>query len=161
MQEWSNKPTEDNTMDSRSAKCHCGQLKLACIGEPKRVSMCHCIECQRRTGSAFSVAVFYERSKVHVVSGSSGKFERESASGYSVAFHFCTRCGSNIWWEPARMPDLIGVALGAFGDPDFAQPEQSVWTQHKHAWLRLPESWRVFTSNPPSRKDQVHDGLAP
>ncbi|NGY03806.1 GFA family protein [Solimonas terrae] len=148
-------------MDARSAGCHCGQLELACAGEPKRVSMCHCIECQRRTGSAFSVAVFYERQKVRLVRGSPKTYERDSASGYPVAFHFCPQCGSNVWWEPARMPDLVGVALGAFGDPDFPQPEQSVWTQHRHAWLRLPDDCRVFASNPPPRKDPMREGKAP
>ena len=139
-------------MSYRAAKCHCSDLELVCVGEPKRVSMCHCIECQRRTGSAFSVAVFFKRSKVQVARGSSQKFERESGSGYSVAFHFCPRCGSNLWWEPARMPDLIGVAVGAFGDPNFPQPEQSVWTQYKHAWVHLPKGWRVFAENPPPRE---------
>jgi hypothetical protein len=116
--------------------------------------MCHCIECQRRTGSAFSVAVFYERGRVRVARGSSETFERESASGYPVTFHFCRRCGSNVWWEPARIPELVGVAIGAFGDPSFPQPEQSVWTQYKHAWLRLPEDLRVFASNPPAHGPQ-------
>jgi len=116
--------------------------------------MCHCVECQRRTGSAFSVAVFYERDNVRIAGGSSEKFERESASGYPVTFHFCRRCGSNVWWEPARIPELVGVAVGAFGDPSFPQPEQSVWTRYKHAWLRLPEDLAVFASNPPPRTDR-------
>lgn len=114
--------------------------------------MCHCLECQRRTGSAFSVAVFYSRDSVRVAGGSPKTFERGSTSGYPVVFHFCERCGSNVWWEPARLPDVIGVALGAFGDPSFPQPEQSVWTEHKHSWLDLPDDVRVFTSNVPGMR---------
>jgi hypothetical protein len=91
--------------------------------------MCHCLECQRRTGSAFSVAVFYERSSVRVARGTSDVFERGSASGFPVRFHFCGRCGSNVYWEPARLPDLVGVAVGAFGDASFPQPEQVGPTQ--------------------------------
>ena len=59
--------------------------------------MCHCLECQRRTGSAFSVAVFYERGRVRVERGVSAVFERGSASGFPVSFHFCGRCGSNVY----------------------------------------------------------------
>jgi hypothetical protein len=140
-------------MNARSASCHCGELELACTGDPRRISMCHCVECQRRTGSAFSIAVFYERESVRVVGGSPENFERQSASGYPVVFHFCRRCGSSVWWEPARMPELIGVAVGAFGDPNWPQPEQSVWTQHKHEWLQLPDNLRVFAANPPARSD--------
>jgi hypothetical protein len=113
--------------------------------------MCHCIDCQRRTGSTFSVAVFYERSSVRVERGTPAIFERESASGFPVKFHFCDRCGSNVYWEPARMPDLVGVALGAFADPSFPQPEQSVWTKDKHACVDLPRDVARFDLNPPSR----------
>jgi hypothetical protein len=113
--------------------------------------MCHCLECQRRTGSAFSVAVFYERASVRIERGTSQVFERESASGFPVRFHFCGQCGSNVYWEPARMPDLVGVAVGAFADASFPQPEQSVWTKDKHAWISLPADLATFESNPPPR----------
>jgi hypothetical protein len=116
--------------------------------------MCHCLDCQRRTGSAFSVAVFYERSRVRVESGTPAVYERGSASGFPVRFHFCSRCGANVYWEPARLPDLVGVALGAFADPSFPRPEQSVWTKDKHAWVSLPEGMPAFESNPPPREGQ-------
>src|SRR3546814_5793244 len=34
----------------RDASCHCGKLILRCRGEPAKVSLCHCMDCQRRTG---------------------------------------------------------------------------------------------------------------
>jgi hypothetical protein len=135
-------------MTARTAACHCGALRLSCAGAPKKVSMCHCLDCQRRTGSAFSVSVFYERGQVTVESGIAQSFERPSASGFPVRFHFCARCGSNLYWEPARLPELIGVALGAFADPAFPCPEQSVWTQDKHEWLDLPASIKAYELNP-------------
>ena len=79
---------------TRTARCHCGDLQLHCDGEPKKISMCHCLDCQRRSGSPFSVAVFYPRGKVRIASGSTTVYERPSASGFDVAFHFCRRCGS-------------------------------------------------------------------
>ena len=139
-------------MSSRTAGCHCGQLRLNCEGDPKKISMCHCLDCQRRTGSAFSVAVFYERDRVRIESGTSSCFARPSASGFPVTFHFCGRCGSNVYWEPARLPELIGVAIGAFADPGFACPEQSVWTRDKHGWFDLPEDMARFEANPPPRR---------
>jgi len=114
--------------------------------------MCHCPDCQRRTGSAFSIAAFFERDKVSIGPGDSASYKRQSASGKPVRFHFCIRCGSNIYWEPERMPDLIGIAVGAFADPDFPVPEQSVWTQDKHRWIELPDSMTQFDLNPPPRE---------
>lgn len=138
-------------MKARVARCHCGQLELSCEGEPRKVSMCHCLDCQRRTGSAFSVAVFYERPNVAVTRGISAIFKRASASGFPVTFHFCGGCGSNVYWEPARLPELVGVALGTFADPSFAPPVQSVWTKDRHSWLQLPHNLAVFDENPPRR----------
>ena len=138
-------------MTLRTASCHCGALVLHCAGAPKKISLCHCLQCQRRTGSLFSVAVFYEREKVTIEQGATGSFERESASGFPVAFRFCPACGSNIFWEPARMPHLIGVAAGAFADPDFPMPVQAVWTSQGHGWLRLPEGIEAFEENPVPR----------
>jgi hypothetical protein len=134
---------------SRSASCHCGDLALVCEGEPRKVSMCHCKDCQRRTGSAFSVAVFYAREQVRLEGGSPGRFERGSSSGRPVAFSFCLRCGSNVFWEPGRMPDLIGVALGCFAEADFPAPVQSVWTKDMHRWLALPGGIARFEEAPP------------
>ncbi len=120
-----------------------------CIGDPLKISMCHCLDCQRRTGSAFSVAVFYSRGNVLIERGIGKTYERPSASGFAVNFHFCCNCGSNIFWEPRRLPDRIGVAIGAFADPGdlgFATPEQSVWTKDKLRWLSLPDGIATFDS---------------
>jgi hypothetical protein len=133
------------------AACACGQLELRCQGEPRRVSLCHCLDCQRRTGSAFSIAAFFERGAV-LVQGATKTFTRPSASGKPVTFHFCPECGSSVFWEPERLPDLIGVAVGAFADPAFPAPEQSVWTDFKHGWIGLPAGMPVFAVNPPPRQ---------
>jgi hypothetical protein len=131
-------------MTQRLANCACGGLQVCCEGEPVHVSMCHCVDCQRRTGSLFGIAAFFERGAVSVVQGPSKTFTRNSAVGKPVTFHFCPECGSTVFWEPERMPQLIGVAVGAFADPSFPQPEQSVWTNYKHAWLCLPGEMRAF-----------------
>jgi len=116
--------------------------------------MCHCVACQRRTGSLFSIAAFFERSAVGVVDGRSKTFTRNSDVGKLVTFHFCPECGSTVFWEPERMPQLIGVAVGAFGDPSFPKPEQSVFTTCKHAWLSLPSEIRSFATLSPSASPQ-------
>ena len=110
--------------------------------------MCHRLECQRRTGSALSVAAFYDRKCVTVTHGAPRTYSRDSASGFAVTFHFCPDCGSNLWWEPARLPGLIGVAVGAFADPAFPMPARTVWTENKHDWLPFPETIPWHRKNP-------------
>jgi|HubBroStandDraft_1064217.scaffolds.fasta_scaffold906800_1 hypothetical protein len=140
----------------REARCHCGDLRLVCEGEPHKVSMCHCEDCQRRTGSAFSVAVFYAKEAVRLEGPAPERYERGSASGHQVSFFFCRRCGSNVFWRAERMPELIGVALGAFFDPSLPAATQSVWTREKHEWLVLPEGVVCFEAAPAATARRQH-----
>ncbi|HWU14258.1 MAG TPA: GFA family protein [Caulobacter sp.] len=135
-------------MSSRRASCHCHGVRLTCVGDPRKVSMCCCVDCQRRTGSAFSVAVFFSNEQV-TVDGKTQTYARPSASGFAVTFHFCPACGSNLFWRPQRMPDRIGIAIGAFADPDFPGPQQVVWTKDRQTWLDLPAHLPCFAQNPP------------
>lgn len=132
----------------RDANCHCGALALRCEGDPVKVSLCHCFDCQRRTGSLFSIAAFFPRACVTHMGLAPREFTRGSASGQEVTFFFCPNCGSNLYWAPARLPDLIGVAVGAFADRDFPMPEQAVWCDEGHAWLELPAHIPTHAKNP-------------
>ncbi len=125
-------------MTERTATCGCGQLRVVCRGDPRIVSLCHCLDCQKRTGSTYGIAAFFSREEVSA-EGRASVFTRNSDSGFDVTFRFCPNCGSTVYWEPARMPDLIGVAVGAFADPSFPAPTQSVWNERRHPWVRFPE----------------------
>lgn len=124
-------------MSERIATCACGQLRVTCAGEPKKVSLCHCLECQRRTGSTYGIAAFFARNAVKV-EGRASPFKRPSDSGFPVTFHFCPDCGSTVFWEPERRPDFIAVAVGAFADPSFPAPSQAVFDERRHPWVALP-----------------------
>ncbi|MBX3485375.1 GFA family protein [Phenylobacterium sp.] len=121
-------------MTRRTATCACGQVRVTCEGEPLKVSLCHCRECQRRTGGPFGVAAFFPREAV-AATGETREFRRPSDSGFDLIFRFCPACGSTVWWEALRMPDRIAVAAGAFADPDFPPPGQAVYREHRHAWI--------------------------
>lgn len=119
---------------SREARCACGGLSVACGGEPVAVSLCHCLDCQKRTGSAYGIAAFFSRDRIEV-SGPHRDFTRGSDSGHDVTFHFCPRCGSTVYWEPSRKRGLVAVAVGAFADPAFPAPGKSVYVHHRHHWV--------------------------
>ena len=124
---------------TRTARCSCVQLRVACEGEPEKVSICHCNECRKRTGSAFGIAAFYPRSAV-AISGDGKTFTRKAESGFDVVQHFCPRCGATVYWEPTRKPDMVAVAVGAFADPNFPAPDQAVQGDLAHDWLMFPPS---------------------
>ena len=119
---------------TRHASCSCGQLKADCEGEPVRISVCHCLDCQRRTGSVFGFQAHFPRRQV-AASGRASKFTRTADSGNAVTFSFCPDCGTTLYWEPQAFPDRITVAAGAFADPDFPAPRHSVYEERHHSWV--------------------------
>jgi len=121
----------------RRAQCACGGLSVEAEGEPQVVSACHCLECQRRTGSAFGLAAFYARESVHP-SGPASVYVRKAESDNSVVFHFCPTCGTTLYWEREGAPERVGIAVGGFADPGFPPPARSVYEHRKLHWLELP-----------------------
>nr|WP_202803233.1 GFA family protein [Nitratireductor pacificus] len=119
---------------TRTASCACDRLSAVCSGEPRKVSLCHCQACQKRTGSTYGIAAFFRQDDVRTL-GESRIYTRPSESGFPVAFHFCPECGSTVFWYPQRLPELIAVAVGAFADPSFPKPVQAVHAEHRHTWV--------------------------
>jgi hypothetical protein len=121
-------------MVTKTGTCACGQLRVKCAGDPIMVSLCHCLDCQKRTGSTYGIGAFFPRKDVQT-DGLFRTYRRESDSGFAVNFHFCPSCGSTVFWEPERRPDVIAVAVGSFADPSFPAPSQSVYNERRHAWV--------------------------
>ena len=122
---------------SRSAACSCGQFKVTTKGEPVRISMCHCLACQKRTGSAFGVQAWFPRQNV-AVAGRGKRYVRVADSGNKITFHFCPDCGSTVYYWLDEIVDKIAVPVGAFGDPTFPTPRISVYESRRHDWVGLP-----------------------
>lgn len=107
------------------------------MGDPDAVVVCHCLDCQRRTGSAFGAAAFFAAEAVQIA-GASSAYRRVSDAGRKLAFRFCPHCGTTLWWETERHPGKIAIALGAFADPDFPVPSRSVFNRSRYNWVDLP-----------------------
>jgi hypothetical protein len=122
---------------ARYAACRCEQLRLLAEGEPVRISICHCLDCQRRTGSAFGVQARFAADAVQI-EGDYAEYERASDAGEGRTFYFCPKCGATVFFRVAGADQLIGVPVGAFADPTFPAPTVSVWGRRRHQWLELP-----------------------
>lgn len=105
--------------------------------------LCHCDDCQRRTGSPFGVIAYYAREAVSF-SGEAREFTRGSYVGTTLTNGFCPACGSSVYILLEKNPAIIGVPTGAFAAPDFPPPHRAVWEQHKHDWVTLPDGLPSF-----------------
>jgi hypothetical protein len=125
-------------MTTRIAACSCGQLTLTTTADPIRVSICHCLACQRRTGSVFGAQARFPKSSVRI-EGESVRYVRTGDEGTRVTFHFCPKCGSTVYYEAEGLEQSVAVPVGAFADPGFPAPAFSVYEERKHRWVVLPE----------------------
>jgi hypothetical protein len=126
---------------ARTAACRCGQLRATVTGEPVRVSVCHCLNCKKRSGSAFAVQARWPKEQV-AIEGESKTFVMVADSGNRATFHFCPECGSDVHYEidgkfDPKFNDLVAIPLGAFDDPFFLSPSFSVWESRKHDWVDI------------------------
>ncbi|MFN0248667.1 MAG: GFA family protein [Kofleriaceae bacterium] len=125
-------------MPTRNASCSCGQLTASVTGDPVRVSICHCLACQRRTGSVFGAQARFPKDTV-TIAGTSTVFERTGDSGSTARFHFCPRCGATVYYTFVAIPEVIALPVGVFADPAFPAPAFSVYEERKHGWVALPD----------------------
>jgi hypothetical protein len=100
--------------------------------------MCHCLECQKRTGSVFGTQARFPRDRV-TITGRSTTWTRQGDSGGTATFHFCPVCGATVYWEMDGAPDFIAIAVGAFADPTFPPPHVMVYEDRMHPWALTAE----------------------
>jgi hypothetical protein len=130
-------------MATRIATCSCGQLRVVAEGEPVRVGICHCLACQKRTGSPFSMQARWPKDQVKT-EGEARVWRRTGDEGTVLDFRFCPHCGSTVWFTQDDAPELVAVAVGAFADPTFPAPTYSVYEHRRHPWLTLPDELKRF-----------------
>ncbi|ANT50960.1 GFA family protein [Mesorhizobium amorphae] len=124
-------------MVTRRAECSCGQLSATCVGEPVRISVCHCLDCKRRTGSAFSFNVRFAEDGVSV-QGRSAQFTRIGEAGGRVTYSFCPDCGTTVHYRIDVQPGVIAIPVGAFADPSFPPLFQSFYHDSRRCeWVEI------------------------
>ena len=123
-------------MTDRTASCSCGQLQTHVTGDPIRTSVCHCLACQRRTGSVFGAQARFSSASV-VVTGRSNEYVRAGDEGPRTRFHFCPNCGSTVYCTSEAMEGTVAIPVGAFADPRFPSPTISVYEERMHSWVSM------------------------
>lgn len=125
-------------MTIRTVSCSCGQLTATTTEDPVRVSVCHCLACQRRTGSVFGAQARFRKAAV-TLSGQSTEYLRIGDEGNRIRFHFCPTCGATVYYVIDGWDEVIAIPVGAFAEPGFPAPTVSVYEERMCSWVRLPD----------------------
>lgn len=113
--------------------CLCGDVRYASTGEPVFSGNCHCRDCQRTSGGAYTPALFVQTHTVKT-SGTIKYYESTADSGSKITRGFCPNCGSQLFARLERMPDLLGIRAGTLDDPSMFKPVLDMFTASASHW---------------------------
>ena len=126
--------------------CVSGQVRYR-VADPQVVLMCHCRNCQQRTGSAYNTSMLTFRKDFAVTAGETLTRELPGGSGALHRQHFCAQCLTRTHTEMLAFPDIINVRAGTLDDPGAAPPIAQIWTRLAQPWGIAPDL-QAFEENP-------------
>lgn len=118
--------------------CQCGGIRYLFEGEPLMTYACHCRDCQRRTGSAFSEGMLVSAEHIDI-EGEMTSWQRRSDTGAAKTRYSCAACGNIIYGSADNMPGLLLLQAGTLDDTTAVHPEMHMWLQSAQEWIGLPE----------------------
>jgi hypothetical protein len=123
--------------------CSCGAVRYRLTSAPLYVHCCHCLNCQRQTGSAFVVNLLIEADRVELLAGAPEMVEAPRDEGGPQRIFRCPRCQVAVYSEYGR-PDVRFVRAGTLDEPRGVVPDVHIYTRSKVDWVRLPEGAAAF-----------------
>ncbi|QGX99008.1 GFA family protein [Roseovarius faecimaris] len=121
-------------MTRHEGGCLCGDVRIVAAGAPRRVGVCHCLDCRKHHGAPFFAAAIFDRDAV-TVTGEVREYQERA---------FCARCGSSVF---ARSGDEVELHLGAMDTPDQFRPDYELWTLRRESWLPPIPGARQYERN--------------
>jgi hypothetical protein len=129
--------------------CLCGAVRYTSDAEPAFVAVCHCVTCQKYTGSAYSINVGLPGESVTITGSSHATYEdRSGSSGKPFLRTFCSRCGSPISGRGDAYSGLIFLKAGTLDDPSQVKPAIHIWCSEKLPWVVIEDGAGQNPGNP-------------
>ena len=123
--------------------CSCGAVRYRLMSAPLYVHCCHCLNCQRQTGSAFVVNLLIEADRVELLAAAPEMVEAPRDDGGPQRIFRCPSCQVAVYSEYGR-PDVRFVRAGTLDEPRGVVPDVHIYTRSKVDWVRLPEGAAAF-----------------
>jgi hypothetical protein len=127
----------------REGGCACGEVRYRLTDDPLIVHCCHCLNCQRQTGSAFVINVLIETDRLELLAGEPEQVPAPRDDGSHQEIWRCPTCQTAVYSEYSR-PTIRFVRAGTLDDPSSVAPDVHIFTRSKLPWVTLPESVPAF-----------------
>lgn len=136
-------------MKKISGACLCGSVQYSSDAEPVMTAICHCENCQRQTGTAFSIIVGVpENSLAFVKSDTLTEYLDRGKSGQVVRRKFCNNCGSPILSITQGAAGLSIIKAGTLNDKSWLKPTIQFWCSTAQPWLEISDELTRYEENP-------------
>jgi hypothetical protein len=131
-----------------TGRCLCGSIQFRVTEEPLTVYACHCTDCQKRSGSAFSLSVWVNYRAIEVTKGEPAQHETATDDGRVRNLRICPRCISHLWAEPRHGSHIAVVRGGMLDDTDGLRPIAHLWTRSAQSWFPFPDRATKYETQP-------------
>ncbi len=128
--------------------CQCKRIRYEIRAEPLTLYVCHCQECQKQSSSAFGMSMPVPRDAVVILQGQPKQYQRSSESGREVSCWFCGECGTRLFHNPARNPQITNLKPGTLDDTSWLKPVGNLWTRSSQKWVILNEQLLNYEAQP-------------
>jgi hypothetical protein len=129
--------------DTREGGCSCGAVRYRLTSEPLFTHCCHCLNCQRQTGSAFVINLLIEADRAELLAGDPQPVDVPRDDGSTQRIYRCTSCQIAVFSEYGR-PEIKFVRAGTLDEPSRVTPDVHIYTRSKVRWITLPVSAPAF-----------------
>jgi hypothetical protein len=123
--------------------CACGEVRYRLKSEPLFVHSCHCLNCQRQTGSAFVINLLIEADRVELLSGEPLPVDVPRGGGNMQRIYRCPTCQVAVYSQYTR-PEFLYVRAGTLDEPRSITPDVHIFTKSKVDWVVIPEGVPAF-----------------
>ncbi len=127
----------------REGGCACGAVRYRLTSDPLFIHCCHCLNCQRQTGSAFVINLLIEADRVELLGGAPQPVDVPRDDGSKQRIYRCPTCQVAVFSEYTR-PEVLFVRGGTLDRPSEVTPDVHIFTRSKLPWITLPESVPAF-----------------
>jgi len=134
-------------MSKLQGGCMCGDITYDCAEEPAVTAVCHCLDCQKQTGTAFSVIIGISSDSL-VVEGTPNVYETMGQSGQPVERHFCGNCGSPLYSIVHSMPGTAFLKAGTLDDTSWVEPSVEFFCEDAQEWIEQDDNRSKFAAMP-------------
>lgn len=130
-------------MSDLEGGCACGEVRYRLTSAPMFVHSCHCLNCQRQTGTAFVLNMLIEASRVQLLGGAPTAVPVPRENGLHRIFR-CPTCQVAVWSEYGGRSEVLFVRAGTLDDPARVSPDVHIYTRSKLPWITLPAAVPAF-----------------